>query len=95
MDNHCIYKAPMHIAMVVYQNHTYFYGLAFDMLRSKKCLSVDSIANMPMGVRFEVGDLLSSSEIKTEIRICNLRLIWVYIDLLMRCHQGATSKFTP
>ena len=34
------------------------YGLAFDMLRSKKCVSVDSIAKMPMGLSFEAASAL-------------------------------------
>ena len=34
------------------------YGLAFDMLRSKKCVSVDSIAKIPMGLSFEEASAL-------------------------------------
>ena len=34
------------------------YGLAFDMLRSKSSVSVDSTAKMPMGMSFEAVSTL-------------------------------------
>ena len=42
-----------------------------------------------------VGGLLSETKIKIKFKICTLGLIWVYMDLLQRCHQGVTSTFTP
>ena len=42
-----------------------------------------------------VGGLLSETKIKIKFKICSLGLIWVHIDLIKRCHQGVTSKFTP
>ena len=57
----------------------------------RTCLSQPSNGALT-GSPATLGGLLSSSKIK--IKICNLRLIWVYIDLIKRCYQGATSKFT-
>ena len=34
------------------------YGLALDILRSKKCVSVDLIAKIPMGLSFEEASTL-------------------------------------
>ena len=42
-----------------------------------------------------VGGLLSWTKIKIKFKIFTLGLIWVHMDLIKRCHQGVTSKFTP